>query len=302
MADEDADATETTATADLESILGMFCTCGGPERMLRWHYRSRHESLIAVSNHEFYDNRLVLFPSPDAQREETGLHFRHDAGTCYERGNRKRFNAGEAGIVAEAVMEHAQRRPNLTLGVAAFNLSQARRIVSSATALPTTARDRPATETASANRSSKVLAGQSTASGAPTGSCTRSVKSKGSTRRSDVPDRESICPPPVRNSRLPFPSSVSTTVSRRRDGMNAYGLTTSPHRTFNQPFSSIPTRWRTRRCWNRSGRSFRWRVQSMSKRLRSGSRTPPASSGPEHAFGPVSEIWLTGQGPGVCSA
>ena len=127
-ADEDDDATETTATADLESILGMFCACGAPERMLRWHYRSRHESLIAVSNHEFYDNRLVLFPSPDAQREETGLHFRHDAGTCYERGNRKRFNAGEAGIVADAVMEHAQRRPNLTLGVAAFNLSQARRI------------------------------------------------------------------------------------------------------------------------------------------------------------------------------
>ena len=129
MADESADETEeTTATADLESILGMFCACGAPERMLRWHYRSRHESLIAVSNHEFYDNRLVLFPSPDAQREEAGLHFRHDAGTCYERGNRRRFNAGEAGVVAEAVMEHARQRPGLTLGVAAFSLSQACRI------------------------------------------------------------------------------------------------------------------------------------------------------------------------------
>ena len=79
---------------------------------LRWHYRSRHESLIAVSNHEFHDNRLVLFPSPDAKREETGLHFRHEAGTCYERGVRKRFNAGEARAVADAVMEHAQRRPD----------------------------------------------------------------------------------------------------------------------------------------------------------------------------------------------
>lgn len=98
MADGDPDAEETTATADLESILGMFCAAGAPERMLRWHYRSRHESLIAVSNHEFYDNRLVLFPSPDAKREETGLHFRHEAGTCYERGVRKRFNAGEARL------------------------------------------------------------------------------------------------------------------------------------------------------------------------------------------------------------
>lgn len=70
----------------------------------------------------------MLFPSPDAKREETGLHFRHEAGTCYERGVRKRFNAGEARAVADAVMEHAQRRPDLTLGVAAFSISQARRI------------------------------------------------------------------------------------------------------------------------------------------------------------------------------
>ena len=36
--------------------------------MLRWHYRSRHESLIAFSNSEFYDNRLVVFPSPHPTR------------------------------------------------------------------------------------------------------------------------------------------------------------------------------------------------------------------------------------------
>ncbi|NBB85644.1 MAG: DUF4011 domain-containing protein, partial [Bacteroidetes bacterium] len=42
--DEDAD----TTTADLESVLGLFKAQGAPERMLRWHYRSRHESLITV--------------------------------------------------------------------------------------------------------------------------------------------------------------------------------------------------------------------------------------------------------------
>ena len=128
VADGDGDEEESPATADLESILGMFCASGAPERMLRWHYRSRHESLITVSNHEFYDNRLILFPSPDAKREETGLCFRHDTGTCYERGARKRFNTGEARVVADAVIEHARRKPDLTLGVAAFSLSQARRI------------------------------------------------------------------------------------------------------------------------------------------------------------------------------
>ena len=128
VVDGDGDAEESPSTADLESILGLFCASGAPQRMLRWHYRSRHESLIAVSNHEFYDNRLILFPSPDAKREETGLCFRHDTGTCYERGARKRFNTGEARVVADAVMEHARQKPNLTLGVAAFSLSQARRI------------------------------------------------------------------------------------------------------------------------------------------------------------------------------
>ena len=39
----------------------------------------------------------------------------------------------------------------------------------------------------------------------------------------------------------------------------------------------------------------------MSKRLRSGSRTQPASSGPEHGFAPVSEVWLTGAKLTVCS-
>ena len=128
VADGDDDSAEQAATADLESILGMFCATGAPQRMLRWHYRSRHESLIAVSNQEFYDNRLVLFPSPDAKREETGLCFRQGTGTCYERGARKRFNAGEARVVADAVMAHARQKPHLTLGVAAFSLSQARRI------------------------------------------------------------------------------------------------------------------------------------------------------------------------------
>ena len=83
VVDGDGDAEESPSTADLESILGLFCASGAPQRMLRWHYRSRHESLIAVSNHEFYDNRLVLFPSPDAKREETGLCFHHDTGTCW---------------------------------------------------------------------------------------------------------------------------------------------------------------------------------------------------------------------------
>ena len=116
---------EGSRTADLESILGMFCAQGAPERMLRWHYRSRHESLITVSNHEFYDNRLVVFPSPDAGKAETGLLFRHDPEADYQR---KGINTAEAKTVALAVMQHARNTPGLTLGVAAFSNVQARRV------------------------------------------------------------------------------------------------------------------------------------------------------------------------------
>lgn len=49
----DADSEEEVATAlDMESILHL-CKLSFPVKMLKWHYRSRHESLIAVSNEEF---------------------------------------------------------------------------------------------------------------------------------------------------------------------------------------------------------------------------------------------------------
>lgn len=113
-------------TSDLESVLGLFVAQGAPEAMLRWHYRSRHHSLIAVSNHEFYDDKLVVFPSPDNTRQDAGLFFHHLPNTVYERG--KAVNHEEAWIVAQAVMEHARKHPNLTLGVASFSIAQARAI------------------------------------------------------------------------------------------------------------------------------------------------------------------------------
>ena len=124
----DEDDEERSETADLESILGMFCAQGAPERMLRWHYRSRHESLITVSNHEFYGNRLVVFPSPDKGQEASGLSLQHGPEWLYRRGRGGRVNVKEAQVVAQAVMAHARSSPELTLGVAAFSISQARRI------------------------------------------------------------------------------------------------------------------------------------------------------------------------------
>ncbi len=117
------DEEEEAITAEMESILGLFAAQNAPERMLRWHYRSRHESLITVSNHEFYDDKLVVFPSPGSNPNAKGLSFNYLPNTLYDRG-RTRSNPEEAKMVAQAVMGHAREHPDLTLGVAAFSTAQ----------------------------------------------------------------------------------------------------------------------------------------------------------------------------------
>ena len=121
--DKLGDDDEETLAGDMESILGLFSARSAPERMLRWHYRSRHESLIAVSNYVFYNNKLIIFPGPYEDREDIGLIYHHDPDTVYDRGG-SRTNQEEARIVAEKVMEHARSHPDLTLGVATFSAPQ----------------------------------------------------------------------------------------------------------------------------------------------------------------------------------
>ncbi|ARA93107.1 hypothetical protein AWN76_007990 [Rhodothermaceae bacterium RA] len=123
FAGDEEDEAYAVRAGDVESILSLFASQGAPERMLRWHYRSRHDSLIAVSNREFYDSRLITFPSPDLERAELGLRYHYLPHTTYDRGG-SRANRGEARAVAEAVMEHARTRPDWTLGVAAFSQAQ----------------------------------------------------------------------------------------------------------------------------------------------------------------------------------
>lgn len=126
--EDDGEEEDDGFVADMESVLSLFAGQNAPQRMLRWHYRSRHESLIAVSNHEFYDDRLVVFPSPDSDRERAGLRFRYLPDSHYDRG-RSRTNRAEAQAVAKAVARHAKTSPELTLGVAAFSVSQMQAIV-----------------------------------------------------------------------------------------------------------------------------------------------------------------------------
>ena len=101
------------------------CTAKGmPSRMLRWHHRSRHQSLIAVSNSQFYDNKLFINLSFTGEAG-MGLRFNRIINGVFDRGNTA-TNPVEARVVAEAVMRHAKQHANLSLGVATFSVSQRR--------------------------------------------------------------------------------------------------------------------------------------------------------------------------------
>lgn len=116
--DQDADS-----AGDVESILGLCESQGMATRMLTWHYRSKHESLIAVSNQRFYENKLFIVPSPMASGDSLGLKFRFVPDGRYDRGG-SRTNRLEAIAIAEAVMRHAQCNAELSLGVVAFSSAQ----------------------------------------------------------------------------------------------------------------------------------------------------------------------------------
>jgi hypothetical protein len=91
--------------------------------MLRWHYRSKHDSLINFSNERFYGRRLFLFPSSRKEDEALGLKFVHVSDGVYNRGS-TRNNPQEAEVVADQVFDHLARHPEKSLGVVTFNISQ----------------------------------------------------------------------------------------------------------------------------------------------------------------------------------
>lgn len=81
---------------DLESILDEAQAAGLLARELRWHYRSRHESLIAFSNWHYYGNNLITFPSPVTQ--DQAVSFAIVPTGVYGRGS-SRANPEEARAI-----------------------------------------------------------------------------------------------------------------------------------------------------------------------------------------------------------
>lgn len=116
--DEEADQTQFDRA---ESILEVAMRAFQPCRRLRWHYRSQHEHLIRFSNDQFYDGDLVVFPSPKGPDAGYGIrsHFVEDGR--FSQG----INEREGQVIAQAIVNHAWEHSDESLGVAAFNQTQA---------------------------------------------------------------------------------------------------------------------------------------------------------------------------------
>ncbi len=107
---------------DLESILDDCLALNIPQTHLLWHYRSRHESLIAYSNSRFYENKLYTFPSVNDR--ETKVTLVHVDGV-FERG-KNRQNKAEAQAIIEELKRrcHDEALCKQSVGVVTFNINQ----------------------------------------------------------------------------------------------------------------------------------------------------------------------------------
>jgi very-short-patch-repair endonuclease len=117
---DDLSDDDRAAVEEGESILDVAMGIYQPARRLRWHYRSRHESLIAFSNNEFYQGDLIVFPTPFPKKDDLGVRWHEIPHPVYE----NRRNIPEAQAVVDAVIDHMHRSVDESLGVVALNIQQ----------------------------------------------------------------------------------------------------------------------------------------------------------------------------------
>lgn len=113
---------ENMDVEDLESILDDCLSLSVPSKYLLRHYRSKHESLIAFSNVNYYENKLLTFPSSDDLNRKVKYH---QVKGFYDKG-KTRTNKFEADEIVEFVRSHynSPQKRKLSLGVVTFSQTQ----------------------------------------------------------------------------------------------------------------------------------------------------------------------------------
>lgn len=122
------DSDPSDEMTDLDSILDECLGAGIPAITLGWHYRSRHESLIAFSNQAYYGGDLVTFPSPVTSDQAVSFHYVPKG--IYEPGkNGSHTNPAEARMVVAEALRIMRDGRNRSVGVVTFNGEQQKLIV-----------------------------------------------------------------------------------------------------------------------------------------------------------------------------
>lgn len=124
LATTDSDVSEEESDDIIEeSILELANAQFRPKHRLAWHYRSRHESLIAFSNFYVYGNDLIIFPSSHKSTENLGVSL-VECGGLYQSS----INVQEAKRVVEDAVQFMASNPDTSLGIVTMNAPQQEQI------------------------------------------------------------------------------------------------------------------------------------------------------------------------------
>jgi very-short-patch-repair endonuclease len=133
--DDDEEIDDDIAVAGTESILAALRSFT-KDLGLRVHYRSRDERLIAFSNKYLYNDQLITFPGSGRDGDALRFVLVDPTGADID----EETSRPEVARVVDLILEHAEKRPNESLGVIALGLPHARRIEAS---LAAARRERP---------------------------------------------------------------------------------------------------------------------------------------------------------------
>jgi very-short-patch-repair endonuclease len=122
--DSEEEEPEPGVVEDLESILQECEASDVPSMRLKWHYRSRHESLIAFSNHHYYNNELHTFPSPADRSDSLGVTLRLFPNAVYDRGGSRQNRVEAEAVVQEVLRRLRLGKEHASIGVVTFGSPQ----------------------------------------------------------------------------------------------------------------------------------------------------------------------------------
>lgn len=108
------------AILEAESVL-TWAASKYKESSLKWHYRSKHQSLIDFSNKTFYSNSLIVVPSAELKSEQLGLNYHYLEHSNYANS----INMAEVEMIVDKAVSFMKTNPGSSMGIVALNLYQA---------------------------------------------------------------------------------------------------------------------------------------------------------------------------------